>query len=87
MKTRISPESAKPAFWSRRFRRPSKPAKPAVVGIRESIKDEFKSSESTVFRIGTNQTHPKENDHLTGSGSKQTLAGVVYETSSDLNEM
>ena len=43
MKTRISPKSAKPsAFRSRMFSRPSKPAKPAVLGIWESIKHEFR---------------------------------------------
>ena len=42
MKSRISAKSAKPsAFWSKRFSRPAKPAKPAVFRIWESIKHKF----------------------------------------------
>ena len=41
-KLKIAPKSAKPsAFWSRRFSKPAKPAKPAVFGIGESIKHKF----------------------------------------------
>ena len=42
MKSRIPSRSAKPsAFWSRRLKRPAKPAKHAVFGIWESIKQKF----------------------------------------------
>ena len=60
MKTRISPKHAKPSvFWSRTFSRPLKPAKPAVFGIFESIKHNSEASKPSIFRIGTNQIHPK----------------------------
>ena len=48
------------AFWSRRFSRPAKNAKPAVSGIGSQSNTNSASSKSTVFRIGNNQIHPKE---------------------------
>ena len=60
MKSKISPKSAKPsAFWSRKFSRPAKPAKPAVFGIRESIKHKFR-----VFQVYRSQNWYQSNTPL-----------------------
>ena len=57
--------AAKPsAFWSRRFRRPSKPAKPVAFGIRKSIKHEFEVYRVCRFQNWYQSNTPKMADFL-----------------------
>ena len=51
-------ENLSSVFWSRMFRRLSKPTKPAFSEFRSQSNTNSKSTKSTVFRICTSQTHP-----------------------------